>query len=378
MKVWVDITNAPHVHFFKGVIRELEKSDHDVLVTTREFDGLTDILDMYGFDYYVVGQHGGATLEGKLLMSAERMYKLSKLIIEEKPDLALYKHSAEAPRVAFGLKIPTIGFVDNETAVAQNKLILPYTSLLLYPKAIDAYELLRCGADPNGMRPLNGFAELAHLYGFTPEENVLKELGLKRHGYIVMRTEPIKANYFTGDAEKSILEDVIPLLPDIPIVLFPRTEGQRKRLERFSNIIVPDHVVDTLSLLYYAKLMIGAGGTMNREAIALGTPTISTYPGKLLAVTEWLVSKGLKFHSTDPVEVARVAEEMMEMNGSYRVYIRSIVASLENPTDVLLREIESYEESGTFTTVKIEELSQAGNPGGYISLNKSRNQKEQD
>lgn len=375
MKVWVDITNAPHVHFFKGVIRELEKAGHEVLITTREFDGLTGILDMYGFDYYVVGRHGGATLEGKLIAGTERMYKLSKLIVEEKPDLALYKHSAEAPRVAFGLQIPSIGFVDNETAIAQNKLILPYTKLLLFPKAIDAYDLLKCGADPNGMRPVNGFSELAHLYGFRPDRRVLKELGVKRNEYIVMRTEPVKANYFNGP-EKSVLEDVIPLLPEVPIVLFPRTEEQRERFQHFDNVIMPKRPVDSLSLLYYARLMIGAGGTMNREAIALGTPTISTYPGRLLAVTKWLVEKGVKFHSTDPVKVASMAERIIEMNGSYRAYIRGMVSAFENPMDVILREIETYEESGKFSTVMVEGPSEAGNLGSYVGLNEGRNEQE--
>lgn len=366
MKVWVDITNAPHAHFFKGVIRELEKTGHEVLITTREFDGLTGILDMLGFDYYVVGKHGGATLEGKLMASAERVYKLSKLIIEEKPDLAIYKHSVEAPRVAFGLGIPSIGFVDNETAIAQNKLMLPLTRLVIYPKAIDAYELLKCGADPNGMKPVNGFSELAHLYGFRPERRVLRELGLRKNSYIVMRTEPVKANYFNGP-EKSILEDVIPLLPDMPIVLFPRTEEQRKRFERFDNVIMPEKPVDSLSLLYYARLMIGAGGTMNREAIALGTPTISTYPGRLLAVTRWLVELGVKFHSTDPLEVAEVAERMIEANGSYRNYIRNVVSGLENPMNVILSEIEVYETEGRFFI-----SSETGDLRGYVRLDEGR------
>ncbi len=376
MKVWIDITNAPHVHFFKGVIRELDKTGHEVLVTTRKFDGLTGILDMEGIEYYVVGRHGGATLEGKLIASSERMYKLSKLIIEEKPDLAIYKHSAEAPRVAFGLQIPTIGFVDNETATAQNKLILPYTQLLIYPKAIDAYELLRQGADANGMRPINGFSELAHLYGFRPDRRVPKELGLRRGRYIVMRTEPVKANYFNGP-ERSVLEDVIPLLPDVPIVLFPRTPEQRERFERFENVIMPEKPIDSLSLLYYAKLMIGAGGTMNRESIALGTPTISTYPGRLLAVTKWLVEMGLKYHSTDPMKVAKAAEQMMELNGSYRAYIRNVVSGFENPLDVILREIESYEESGTFQAISLETSADAGDLGSYISLNEGRDKEKQ-
>lgn len=351
MKVWVDISNAPHAHFFKGVIRELEKRGHEVLVTTREFDGLTGILELLGIDYYVVGKHGGSTLEGKLIASVERQVKLTNLIIEEKPDLALYKHSVEAPRVAFGLGIPSIGFVDNETAVAQNKLMLPLTKRILYPEPIDKYDLMRCGADVNALRPVRGFAELAHTYGFVPSKEPLRELGLGEHDYIVMRPEPIKANYFNGPPE-SVLERVIPMLPDIPIVLFPRAKEQRERFERFDNVIMPEKPMDSLSLLYYASLMIGAGGTMNREAIALGTPTISTYPGKTLAVTRWMVELGVKFHSTDPLAVAKRAYEMLRVNGKYRSYIRYTVSKLENPLDVILREIETYETYGTFEEVE--------------------------
>lgn len=348
MKIWIDIVNSPHAHFFKGIIRELEKRGHEILVTTREFDGLTDILDMLGIEYYVVGKHGGSTLEGKLIASAERQYKLAKLIIEEKPDLCVYKNSPEAPRVAYGLGIPTIGFVDNETSIPVNKLMLPFTNRVIYPKAIDAYDLIRCGADANSLRPIKGFPELAHLYGFKPNTAPLKELGLEKYNYIVMRTEPIKANYFNGDTENSILEGIIPLLPDLPIVLFPRTEEQAKRFEHFENVIIPKRITDSLSLLYYAKLMIGAGGTMNREALALGTPAISAYPGKLLAVTKWLISLGIEYHSTNPIEVASKAWEMLRKNGAYRNYIRSIVSALDNPIDVMLEEIETYEEFGTF------------------------------
>lgn len=352
MKVWIDISNAPHAHFFKGIIRELEKRGYEVLVTTRKFDGLTGILDMLGIEYYVVGKHGGSTLEGKLVASVERQQKLAGLIIEEKPDLALYKHSVEAPRVAFGLGIPSIGFVDNETAVAQNKLMLPLTLRVIHPEAIDKYDLMRAGADANTLRPIRGFAELAHTYRFTPSKEPLEELDLGKHDYIVMRPEPIKANYFNGDAERSVLEKIIPMLPDMPIVLFPRTETQRRRFEHFGNVIMPDRPMDSLSLLYYARLMIGAGGTMNREAIALGTPTISTYPGKTLAVTKWMVKMGVKFYSTEALAVAKKAYEFLRRNGKFRNYIRYSVSRLENPIDTILNEIEVYEEYGHFQEVK--------------------------
>ena len=254
--------------------------------------------------------------------------------------------------MAFGHGIPSIGFVDNETATAQNKLMLPLTSRIIYPEPIDKYDLMRSGADANALKPIKGFAELAHIYGFIPSKEPLNELGLEGYDYIVMRPEPIKANYFNGDAERSVLEKIIPMLPDIPIVLFPRTESQRKRFERFYNVIMPEKPMDSLSLLYYAKMMIGAGGTMNREAIALGTPTISTYPGRILAVTKWMANLGVKFHSTDPLAVARKAYEFLRRNDKFRSYIRYTVSRLENPIDAILREIEMYEEYGSFEEIK--------------------------
>ncbi|CAB49469.1 DUF354 domain-containing protein [Pyrococcus abyssi] len=362
MKVWIDIMNSPHAHFFKGIIRELERRGFEVLVTTREFDGLTQILDMLGIDYISVGKHGGVTLEGKLLASAERVYKLSKLIIEEKPDIAMYKNNPEAPRIAFGLKIRSIGFVDNETAIPQNKLMFPFTERLLYPKVIDAYELLKCGADPNSLVPVNSIAEVANVYGFRPDDSVLKELGLEKYSYIVMRPEPIKATYFNGDRERSILEDVIPLLPDMPIVLFPRSEEQKKVFERFENVIIPDNVVDTMSLLFYARIMIGAGGTMNREALALGTPAISTYPGRLLAVTKWLIELGVLYHSTNPIEVATKAWEIIRRNRRYRKFIREVMITMENPVEAMIKEI--------------EESGQTDKPGSYESLYKGSYKQE--
>jgi predicted glycosyltransferase len=55
---------------------------------------------------------------------------------------------------------------------------------------------------------------------------------------------------------------------------------------------VPKRAVDAQSLLALADLVVSAGGTMNREAVALGTPVYTTFAGKLGAVDESLIREG--------------------------------------------------------------------------------------
>lgn len=364
MKVWVDIINVFYVYFFKGLIWEFEKFGYEIIIIMREFDGLIGIFDMFGFDYYVVGKYGGVIFEGKFLVSLERVYKFSKFIIEEKFDLVIYKYFVEVLRVVFGFQVFSIGFIDNEIVIGQNKFIVLFIKLFLYLRVIDVYELIKCGVDLNGMRFVNGFFELVYFYGFKFERKVLKEFGVKCNGYIVMCIEFIKVNYFNGDI-KSIFEDVIFFFLDILIVLFLRIEEQRKCFECFDNVIMLEKFVDSLSFFYYVRLMIGVGGMMNREVIVFGILMIFIYFGKLFVVIKWFVEFGVKFYLMDFLEVVIVVERMIEMNGSYRNYIWSVVLGFENLMEVILKEIEIYEIEGIFFV-----LLEVGNVGSYVSFDK--------
>ena len=56
--------------------------------------------------------------------------------------------------------------------------------------------------------------------------------------------------------------------------------------------VVPERAIDAQSLVAYADLVVSAGGTMNREAVALGTPVWTTFEGRLGAVDERLIAEG--------------------------------------------------------------------------------------
>jgi predicted glycosyltransferase len=78
-------------------------------------------------------------------------------------------------------------------------------------------------------------------------------------------------------------------------------------VRRLGPFVVPEHAVDAQSLVAYADLVISAGGTMNREAVALGTPVYTTFEGRLGAVDEALLLDGRlrKLTNADDVRLER-------------------------------------------------------------------------
>jgi uncharacterized protein len=316
LKVWIDIVNAPHARFFHSIIRYLEEQGEEVFVTTRRFGDVHRLLDLFDIEYTLVGWHG-VTLEEKLIRSTQRAYELSQLISREKPDVAVSKHSIELPRVSYGLKIPSVFVLDNETAIAANKLTLPLCDKIILPKVIDPQSVISCGANPDGLLPYNGTSELTHLVDFKYNPNIFQDLklDLKKDKTILMRPEPALASYLDADCRKTVLSPIVEALEDqANILVIPRFREQQDIFEDDDKITLIKPPVDTFSLMKACDLVIGAGGTMNREAALLGTPVISCYPGTLLSVDAYYIENGLMKRSTYPEEIVGMAQELLNDN----------------------------------------------------------------
>src|SRR5205823_4694741 len=88
----------------------------------------------------------------------------------------------------------------------------------------------------------------------------------------------------------------------VQAIVLPRTEDQQEYVRALAlpSVIVPDRAVDAQSLIALADLVVSAGGTMNREAAALGVPVYTTYGGRLGGVDEALIREGRLLPLTDP------------------------------------------------------------------------------
>lgn len=341
MKVWIDIVNSPHVRFFNGVIKRLKADGHEVLITARDFSNIHDLLDIFELEYVSIGDHG-VTLEEKLLSSTKRAYELSKFIAKENIDIAITKHSIELPRVTFGLGIPNVFVLDNEHAIAANKLTLPLTNKLIIPEIFDVWNTIHFGMNPNDIVRYNGTCEVTHLEDFVYNENILEDLNLKikKDKIIFMRPEPSLASYLDADCTKSVLTPIVEALKDdADILIIPRFKTQGKLFEDIENVHIIQTPVDTFSLMKKADLVIGAGGTMNREAALLGTPVISCYPGKQLSVDTYYINKGLMKRSTQLDEIIRLSKELLYKNHE------DINLKTDNLIDLIVNQIyQTYDE----------------------------------
>jgi len=299
MKVWIDITNTPHVLFFRPIIEELEKKGHKVVITARKHSNTLGMLDLFKMKYTVIGKHAGKSRIKKALYMVGRTFSLVRKTRSLGIDTALCHQSPYAMLAAWLLGIKKRIYVfDNETARLQNMLAAPFCTKAICPEAIKSKKLYG-----KKLAKYPGVKEAVYLSGFEPNPKVLKDIGLdKKRKILVMRPEPKTAEYYKKETD--VLEGII---KDISkkkwqVVVLCREQEQKRQYKKLleGKIIVPEKEIDGPSLIYYSDLMIGAGGTMNREAAVLGTPVISTYRGKLLAVDKWLMEKGLLIHKEHP------------------------------------------------------------------------------
>jgi hypothetical protein len=297
VRVWIDVSNSPQVPFFRPLIALLEQRGHEISVTTRDYAQTLELLHLHDIPHEVVGpQHGGAGAWGKGRAMAERVPALRRFARGRGFDIALSHASHELPLVARSLGIPSSYAFDYEFARVQHGVGCRAASRVVVPDAIPQDQLDRLGARVRKVRRYPGLKEEYYLSGFEPDERVLDELGLDASRVlVVVRTPPEVSLYHRH--QNPLFADVLERLgsdPRVHAVVLPRTKEQREAIAGagLPSLVVPEHAVDAQSLVALADLVVSAGGTMNREAVALGVPVYTTFAGRLGAVDEQLIREG--------------------------------------------------------------------------------------
>jgi len=306
MRIWIDCTAAAHPLVLRPVIERLRAAGHELTVTAREYGQTTAILDRLGIPYEAVGAHAGASRARKLAALAGRSVRLGRAARRARYDLAIAHGSVDLALVAAALRIPAVTMFDYEWAGLQHHLGCRAVRRVLTPDAIPPERLARYGARPGKLVQFPGLKEDYYLADFAPDPAVLGELGLDRERVlVVVRPPPEVSMYHAANPVYGALLDRLAGAEQAVAVVLPRTERQAAevRERRDPSLIVPAGAVDGQSLIAYADLVVSAGGTMNREAVALGTPVHTTFSGRLGAVDEGLIERGLLLPLYDPAEL---------------------------------------------------------------------------
>jgi predicted glycosyltransferase len=313
MRVWIDLTNSPHVLVMRPLIEGLRAHGHEVRVTARDFAQTIELCERFGIEHAAIGHHRGARLAAKATGLASRSAALVRWARADARaagapfDIALGHGSNDVSVAAALLRVPSATMFDYEWAKAQHNLNCRLARAVVVPDAIPPERLVRYGARDK-IRAYEGLKEEYYLADFEPDAAVLAELALDpARAIVVVRTPPEVSLYhrFENDLFAQVLKRLRHAAAELgtQAVVLPRVAGQREELRRAGGLIVPEHAIDAQSLIAHADLVISAGGTMNREAVALGTPVYTTFQGRLGAVDRRLIAEQRMRMLTDAEEL---------------------------------------------------------------------------
>jgi uncharacterized protein len=300
MRVWIDLTNSPHVLVMRPVIEVLRADGHDVRVTARDFAQTLELCERLGVAHTAIGRHRGGRVGAKAAGLVSRSAALVRWARAEQRragrfDVALGHGSNDVTVAAALLRIPSATMFDYEWATVQHNVNCRLARAVVVPDAIPPQRLYRYGAKGK-LQAYAGLKEEYYLADFEPDDAVLGELGLDRErAIVVVRTPPEVSLYhrFENDLFARVLRRLSAAAAEhgTQSVVLPRVASQREELRSVPGFVVPEHAIDAQSLIAHADLVISAGGTMNREAVALGAPVYTTFQGRLGAVDERLIAE---------------------------------------------------------------------------------------
>jgi len=336
MKVWIDMTAPAHVLVYRPLMELLREQGAEIELTARDYAQTLQLLELHGMEAEVIGHHGGRSRLGKARSLFSRLHRLHRWAKGRNFDIALAHGSHELTISARRLGIPSSTTFDYEWATLQHQLGCRAATRVVVPESIPPERMERYGVRPPKLRRYPGLKEEYYLSDFEPDRSVVSALGIdEKRVLVVVRTPPDVSLYHR--ASNPLFPRVLDHLgrhPEVQAVVIPRTDEQRVyvRSLELPSLIVPDGAVDAQSLIALSDLVVSAGGTMNREAAALGVPVYTTFGGRLGGVDEWLMREGRLVPLTDPraLELSkREPDESKRVRRDPKLMLELLVSALE-------------------------------------------------
>ena len=303
MRIWIDLSNSPHPLLFAPIARALEAAGAAVRVTARDNAQTVELARQRWCDVEVIGGPSPAGRGAKGASLGRRVRDLAAWARRERPDVALSHNSYAQLMAARLVGVKAVTAMDYEHQPA-NHLAFRLANSVLLPAALASAGMRRYGATPRKTRYYDGLKEEAYMGDFAPDPGALEAAGVRpgpEDIVVVARTPPAGALYHRG--ENPLFVEVLRAVardPRARCVVLARREEQRRGGAGVGlpNLVLPQRAVDARSLLYAADLVLGAGGTMTREAALLGVPTVSLFAGPTPAVDRWLEARGTLSRAT--------------------------------------------------------------------------------
>lgn len=338
-KIWIDLDNSPHVVFFSPVKKELEKRGYEVVLTARKCFQVCELADKMKLSYEAIGRHYGKNKLMKLSGLLIRSAMLAPFVRREAPAITLSHGSRSQLLLSKFFGIPSILLFDYEHTKG---LFQMQPTWLVAPSILDTPEL---NLNRERLFFYPGIKEDVYIPGFVPKEGFRLELGIGEDELLVtVRPPATEANYHNHESETmfSALMRFLAVRENLRIVMLPRNDGQKQEIESAwpdlcssGKMLIPKKVLDGLNLIWHSDMVFSGGGTMNREAAALGSIVYSFFRGKMGAVDRYLASIG-KLILLEKVEDLRSIRIEKKRNRQYAGPVHDSLARLVDIIETIL------------------------------------------
>ena len=298
------MTAAAHVLVFRPLIELLRARGDEVEITSRDYGQTLQLLELRGLRAEVIGRHAGRGRVNKARAMLSRLRGLRQWARDRDFDVAFAHGSHELTITARRLGIPSSNTFDYEWARLQHQLGCRAATKVVVPDTIPPERLRPYGVDERKLLQYEGLKEEYYLADFEPDPAALHAWDIDPARVLIVLRPPPDVSLYHRHANP-LFPQTLNFLgnrPDVHAIVIPRTEEQRDLVQRLElpSVIVPERAVDAQSLIAYSDLVVSAGGTMNREAVALGVPVYTTFGGRLGGVDEALIREGRLVPLTDP------------------------------------------------------------------------------
>lgn len=345
MKMLIDIGHPAHVHVTKHFAHEMEAKGHHVLFTCRQKEFIIQLLEAEGFQYVSFGPKYTTTAK-KLWGLVKFDWKMLMTSLKYKPDIFISLGSMYAAQVSALLRKPHICFEDTYN-MEQVRLYRPFTDVILtgdyaHPVMSKTIEFR-----------MAGYNELAYLHPnrFTPDEMVLKELGVKKEEkYVVIRFVAWNASHDLGHKGISTANKmkVVREFAKISKVYISSEDELPSEFDDYRLPTKPERIHDVIA---FASLVFGESSTMSEEAAMLGVPSIylnndSTYYTKHLE-QDYQLMYNLTESEEDQLKAIQIGLDILKQDDIQKWYERK-ETMLHDKIDItafIVWLVENYPES---------------------------------
>ena len=291
---WFDLENAPDVLFFEPITRRLQTAGHDVLHTARDYADVPALAERYGLAYEIVGSYGGKSMARKLLAGVTRSLQLGLWARKRGIDLAVGFGSRPLALTCRMMRIRNATVIDYEHVSV--KQLGRFCDVFYIPDEVPTEYLADRQVPAAKVRHFTGLKEEVYTAGYAQKEDLIAKLGIDRNKVVAVIRPPATSAHYHDHTSEVICREILAAIAknqDVHAIYL-----RRDRDATFDEFLEVDNIhllpgpVDGMDMIAMADLVLSGGGTMIREAVAIGVPAYSFFTGRLGAVDEKLSGEG--------------------------------------------------------------------------------------